>query len=78
MEKATERKSNGSRGALGHGLVVTLGLAALAAGGWYFGRPGAVSAEPSAKADQKTVSRIERGRYLVTIGGCNDCRRASR
>jgi len=73
MENATERKTTGSRGALRRGLVAALGLAALAGGTWYFGRPGAVSAEPSAKAEQQTVSRIERGRYLVTIGGCNDC-----
>ena len=73
MEKTIEAKKNGPRTALRRGLVATLGLAAVAAGGWYFGRPGAVSAEPSAKPEQQTVSRIERGRYLVTIGGCNDC-----
>jgi mono/diheme cytochrome c family protein len=73
MENTTERTTTGSGGALRRGVVAALGLAAVAAGAWYFGRPGPVSAEPSAKPEPQTVSRIERGRYLVTIGGCNDC-----
>jgi hypothetical protein len=76
MENATDRKTNGSRGgALRRGLVVTLGIAGFAAAGWYFGRHGAIAAESAARPapQSQNLSRIERGRYLVTIAGCNDC-----
>ena len=84
MADATERKTIAPRPSRRPGRLVLafgLALASVAAGGWcYFGFPGgghqALAGTPGAAANPvaaPTQSLIERGRYLVTIGGCNDC-----
>lgn len=55
--------------------LIGLGLAAVTAGGTYAYRcvGGQCAMAADAPAAQQPTSQLERGRYLVTIGGCNDC-----
>jgi mono/diheme cytochrome c family protein len=74
MNVGTVNRVNGARccGGMGRGLMVALATVAMAAGASYYyqyiaGRPVQAAEGPAPDA------RVERGRYLVTIGGCGDC-----
>jgi hypothetical protein len=58
-------------------LLMALGLAAVAGGGTYayrtMGGHCAMAAEAPPAAAAVSANVLERGRYLVTVGGCNDC-----
>src|SRR5678816_1729203 len=55
-------------------LITLLGLAAIGATLPILAGKEAKPARSSADtAATPTVSRLERGKYLVTVGGCNDC-----
>ena len=55
--------------------LIGLGLVAVTAGGAYAYRcvGGHCAMAADVPAAQQPTSQVERGRYLVTIGGCNDC-----
>ena len=65
------------RGTKSRGLCWALGAAAVVAAASFgyqaFAARGAGRANAAAAAPQDQDTRVERGRYLVTITGCNDC-----
>jgi cytochrome c553 len=56
------------------GLCATFALATVACGGDSRTADSTPAAsQPAAVASQAASSPVERGKYLVTVGGCNDC-----